>query len=44
MSIASVRSTVIALIAGVFSLSAIAQDYPVKPVRMVVPWPAGGLS
>lgn len=37
------RSCAFALIAGLLSLSAIAQDYPAKPVRMIVPWPAGGL-
>ena len=37
------RSCAVALIAGLLSLSALAQDYPVKPVRMIVPWPAGGL-
>ena len=34
----------IALVLGaVFSLPASAQDYPDKPIRLVIPWPAGGL-
>lgn len=37
------RACAFALIAGLLPLSAPAQDYPVKPVRMIVPWPAGGL-
>jgi tripartite-type tricarboxylate transporter receptor subunit TctC len=43
MSNFSVRHFVLALIAGCCSLPVLAQDYPVKPVRMIVPWPAGGL-
>ncbi len=37
-------SVCIALLTGViFSLPASAQDYPDKPLRLVIPWPAGGL-
>ncbi len=43
MSNFSVRHLVLALIASCCSLPVLAQDYPVKPVRMIVPWPAGGL-
>jgi len=43
MSIAAVRFSVIALTAGLVAFSATAQDFPAKPIRMVVPWPAGGL-
>ncbi len=33
-----------ALVAGValFSAGAMAQDYPTKPITLIVPWPAGG--
>ena len=30
-------------IAAVFNVPASAQDYPDKPIRLVIPWPAGGL-
>jgi len=30
-------------IGAAFSLPASAQDYPDKPIRLVIPWPAGGL-
>lgn len=43
MYIPVLRSVAIALIAGFASLSAVAQDYPARPIRMIVPWPAGGL-
>ena len=37
-------SACITLVMGaVFSLPASAQDYPDKPIRLVIPWPAGGL-
>ena len=34
----------VALVAGValFSAAAMAQDYPTKPITLIVPWPAGG--
>jgi tripartite-type tricarboxylate transporter receptor subunit TctC len=32
----------LALAAFLFSCAALAQAYPSKPVRMIVPWPAGG--
>jgi tripartite-type tricarboxylate transporter receptor subunit TctC len=36
------RALVSALSAAVFALSAQAHEYPLKPVRVVVPYPAGG--
>jgi tripartite-type tricarboxylate transporter receptor subunit TctC len=35
---------VIALAASLAAFSAAAQNYPVKPVRVITPWPAGGLT
>ena len=32
-----------ALLACAAAPSAVAQDYPSKPIRVIVPWPAGGL-
>ena len=29
---------------SVFSVSALAQEWPARPIRFVVPWPAGGLN
>src|SRR6476660_9778801 len=34
----------VAAIGALFSAGAGAQDYPVKPVTLIVPWPAGGSS
>jgi tripartite-type tricarboxylate transporter receptor subunit TctC len=31
-------------IAGIFALGAAAQDYPVKTIRLIVPYPPGGLD
>lgn len=31
-------------LAAAFPIAAAAQNYPVKPVRVVIPWPAGGLT
>ncbi|HEU0081622.1 MAG TPA: tripartite tricarboxylate transporter substrate-binding protein, partial [Bradyrhizobium sp.] len=28
--------------AAVFAFPALAQDYPTKPITLIVPWPAGG--
>jgi len=36
------RFAAIALLGAVFAASAVAQSYPVKPVRIVVPYPPGG--
>jgi tripartite-type tricarboxylate transporter receptor subunit TctC len=33
---------VVAAAAALFSGAALAQDYPTKPVTLIVPWPAGG--
>ena len=33
-----------AVAASLVSFSAAAQNYPVKPVRVITPWPAGGLT
>lgn len=35
---------VYAVIFALLSASAVAQDWPAKPVRYIVPWPPGGLS
>ena len=35
---------VVLLFAGSIAFSVFAQDYPVKPIRLVVPFPPGGLS
>ena len=32
----------VGLIAGCFTLAAAAADFPTKPIRVIVPWPAGG--
>ncbi|WP_447778301.1 Bug family tripartite tricarboxylate transporter substrate binding protein [Variovorax boronicumulans] len=40
--IALQRSTAIAMAAGFAMVPAWAQSYPSKPVRWIVPWPAGG--
>src|ERR671911_2898228 len=39
-----VNRRMLALALATFALggSALAQDYPVKPVTLIVPWPAGG--
>src|SRR3954466_6215682 len=37
------RSTTM-LVAALFSMAAFAQPYPSKPVRMVVPFPAGAIA
>jgi tripartite-type tricarboxylate transporter receptor subunit TctC len=34
----------LALFAGILTGPALAQTYPVKPVRVIIPWPAGGLT
>ena len=38
------RAFQLAVLALALSTSVSAQEYPVKPIRMVVPWPAGGSS
>ena len=40
---ASIASLGLALASALFAPMVAAQDYPTKPVRIVVPWPAGGL-
>ena len=32
----------VCLIAGLLPLAVAAADYPAKPIRVIVPWPAGG--
>jgi tripartite-type tricarboxylate transporter receptor subunit TctC len=44
-----IRKTFLSLVAGLAAsaalpFSAVAQDYPVKPITLIVPWPAGGSS
>ena len=36
------RSTLVAVIAAFVSTQALAQDFPNKPITLIVPWPAGG--
>lgn len=36
------RRSVLPVLLAPLALTAVAQDYPVKPVRMIVPFPAGG--
>jgi tripartite-type tricarboxylate transporter receptor subunit TctC len=38
------RNFILALVAACFSASAFAQEYPSKPIRLVVPYAAGGVS
>jgi len=37
------QSLALVLLAGVLASGAHAQSYPAKPIRLVVPWPAGGV-
>ena len=37
------QSLALVLLAGVFASGTHAQSYPSKPIRLVVPWPAGGV-
>jgi tripartite-type tricarboxylate transporter receptor subunit TctC len=39
----AIAIAVASLAAFLWAAPAVAQDYPAKPVRIVVPWPAGGL-
>ena len=38
------RQLLAGLVIGVTALQASAQSWPVKPITMIVPWPAGGPS
>src|SRR3546814_2726347 len=39
-----VLGTLLAVPLAVGSLPALAQEYPVKPITFIVPWPAGGTT
>ena len=43
----SVRTTVtlaLGTMLGAIALNAAAQSYPTKPIRVVIPWPIGGIT
>jgi tripartite-type tricarboxylate transporter receptor subunit TctC len=40
----SFRIPLVALLAGVFALSAVAQDYPSRPIKLIVPFSAGSAT
>ena len=40
----SVRFALLVLVALCPALSAYAQDYPSRPVRLIIPWPPGGIT
>lgn len=41
---AAVASLVAIALTGLFAAPSQAQDYPVKPITLIIPWPAGGSS
>src|SRR5437762_163967 len=44
MRFSSLQNTVIALMLALVAASASAQTYPSKPLRIIVPWTAGGTA
>ena len=40
----TVTTTIVAAMIGAFALHAAAQSYPSKPIRVVIPWPIGGIT
>ena len=39
---AAIAAVLLLLVALAASPSAVAQSYPMKPITLIVPWPAGG--
>jgi tripartite-type tricarboxylate transporter receptor subunit TctC len=44
MNTVALRALLLVLACGAAPLRAMAQDYPARPIRMVIPWPPGGVT